>query len=94
MKRTESLAWGLIALVVAVVVGLTLAFSGSDTTSTQAVSSEDATTVDVDIQGMSFVPASVAVEPGTRLVLNITNSDTQQHDLKLGGEHSLSLIHI
>ena len=88
MKRTESLAWGLIALVVAVVVGLTLAFSGSDTTSTQAVSSEDATTVDVDIQGMSFVPASVAVEPGTRLVLNITNSDTQQHDLKLGGEHS------
>ena len=72
MKRTESLAWGLIALVVAVVVGLTLAFSGSDTTSTQAVSSEDATTVDVDIQGMSFVPASVAVEPGTRLVLNLS----------------------
>ena len=35
---------------------------------------------------MSFVPASVAVEPGTRLVLNITNSDTQQHDLKLGGK--------
>ncbi|MCG7279238.1 multicopper oxidase domain-containing protein [Corynebacterium imitans] len=86
MNRTESLAWGLIALVVALVVGLTLAFSPTD--SAQAPISEDAATFDIDIQGMSFVPDTIHVAPGTHVVLNITNSDTQQHDLKLGDGHT------
>ena len=86
MNRTESLAWGLIALVVTLVVGLTLAFIPNNTV--QAPISEDATTFDIDIQGMSFVPDTINVAPGTHVVLNITNSDTQQHDLKLGDGHT------
>ena len=66
----------------------------------------DATTIDVSVDGMAFVPNSVDVPAGTYLVVNFTNTGDQVHDLKIGGAETsrvepgksavldLSLIHI
>ncbi|MFG3496632.1 multicopper oxidase domain-containing protein [Streptomyces sp. NPDC047886] len=40
-------------------------------------------TVDVKLSGMRVIPDTVTVPAGTRLVLNVTNSDTMRHDLRV-----------
>ena len=45
----------------------------------------DATTIDVSVDGMAFVPNSVDIPAGTHLVVNFTNTGDQVHDLKIGG---------
>lgn len=38
----------------------------------------------MDIQDMRYVPDTVTVPRGSQLVIHLKNSDTKQHDLKLG----------
>jgi nitrite reductase (NO-forming) len=46
-------------------------------------------TVDVVADGMRFVPDQVEVDPGDRLVINLTNVDQRRHDLVLAnGAHT------
>ncbi|GLZ15736.1 multicopper oxidase [Actinomadura sp. NBRC 104425] len=40
-------------------------------------------TVNVTLQGMRVRPGTIEAAPGTRLVLRVTNVDTQEHDLRL-----------
>lgn len=40
-------------------------------------------TFEVDVQGMLFVPNRVEVPAGTELILEVTNSDSMQHDLQI-----------
>lgn len=40
--------------------------------------------VDVDVEGMHFIPDSVEVPAGKYLVIDLHNGDDQAHDLKVG----------
>lgn len=75
----------MIVVVLAAVVGVTLSWPSAQQ---QIVRGPNTLEFDVRIVGMSFVPNTIEVPSGTHLVLNITNEDSQQHDLKLGSGHS------
>ncbi|MDY5785401.1 cupredoxin domain-containing protein [Corynebacterium sp.] len=89
MQRTDSIAWGIVAVFLTAVVAVTLAFGSSDARSNAALpTGDDIVTAEVTIEGMHFVPNSVEVPAGKRLVLKVTNPDTQQHDLKIGSGYT------
>jgi nitrite reductase (NO-forming) len=78
---------GFTAVLVAVVAGI-----GMDPAAAGLASAAHATVpatgavvrVRVEIREMRYVPASVAVNPGDRLVVELTNADTTTHDLVIG----------
>lgn len=92
----EWASWVLVGLAIAAVVMLAvLASSGfgstgqattqASTSSGQAVTDGDTITQQVDIEGMLFTPNTVEIPAGSTLVLEITNNDSQNHDLALNG---------
>ncbi|MFC0315627.1 multicopper oxidase domain-containing protein [Gordonia phosphorivorans] len=82
---------GLQAVAAAAALGLVIsvatALGGSGTATIDAAGSVTPTghteTVQVDAVGMRFTPETITVTPGDRLVLTVTNKDTQVHDLVL-----------
>ena len=97
-KGIEWASWVLIGLAIAAVVMLavlgTTGVGPQGTASTSASASgaadpavaEDGTlTRQVSIEGMLFVPDSVEIPAGSTLVLEITNNDSQNHDLQING---------
>lgn len=95
-KDVEWASWVLVGLAIAAVVMLAvLASSGFGSTgqattqasasSGQAVTDGDTVTRQVSIEGMLFAPNTVEIPAGSTLVLEITNNDSQNHDLALNG---------
>ncbi len=97
-KGIEWASWVLIGLAIAAVVMLaalattgvgardTAAATASASGGTDAVVAEgDTVTREISIEGMLFVPNSVEIPAGTTLVLEITNNDSQNHDLQING---------
>ena len=88
-QTSDGLAWAIIAVFVALVVAFSaLSSTAGNDGSSAPLDTSGATTLDVDIHGMAFTPNRIDVPSGTRLILTITNSDDQQHDLKLGNEYT------
>jgi nitrite reductase (NO-forming) len=79
---------GLTALATAVVIGVgvdpgAVGFSGG-TAGQVATPTGQTVRVEVTIRDMRYVPASVQVRAGDRLVVVLTNADTTTHDLVIG----------
>lgn len=77
----------LTALVTAVVLGVAVdpaaaGFSGD--TAAAVTPTGRVVEVSIDIQGMRYVPSSVTIEAGDRLVVELTNSGETTHDLVIG----------
>ena len=85
--RTDGLAWTIIAvwLALTAVAAVTLGGRGD---AGPLPSGKGVLEVDVDIQDMRYVPDTVTVPRGSQLVIHLKNSDTKQHDLKLGSGYS------
>ena len=78
-------AWLIIILALVAVIGLAVMNSTVAQRGATSAAPADATTIDVSVDGMAFVPASVDIPAGTHLVVNFTNTGDQVHDLKIGG---------
>ena len=78
-------AWLIIILALVAVIGLAVMNSTAAQRGATSAAPADATTIDVSVDGMAFVPASVDIPAGTHLVVNFTNTGDQVHDLKIGG---------
>ena len=78
-------AWLIIILALVAVTGLAVMNSTAAQRGATSAAPADATTIDVSVDGMAFVPASVDIPAGTHLVVNFTNTGDQVHDLKIGG---------
>ena len=81
-------ALGLALIVLAVATGVAVdpaaAGAGSGaTTAADVQPTGQVTTVDVTAQGMRFEPSTITVPAGNRLVIRLTNTDTDVHDLVL-----------
>jgi nitrite reductase (NO-forming) len=60
-----------------------LAASGGPGPAVRTVDGTGTRTVDVTLSGMRIRPSVIEAAPGARLVLRVTNSDAQRHDLRL-----------
>lgn len=78
-------AWLIIILALVAVIGLAVMNSTAAQRGATSAAPADATTIDVSVDGMAFVPASVDITAGTHLVVSFTNTGDQVHDLKIGG---------
>ena len=78
-------AWLIIILAIVGVSALAVVNSTVGSRSGSSAAPADATTIDVSVDGMAFVPNSVDIPAGTHLVVNFTNTGDQVHDLKIGG---------
>ncbi|MEE2031949.1 multicopper oxidase domain-containing protein [Rhodococcus chondri] len=86
MQATAALAC--LALVAAVMSGLGGGSAGQQDASAGVAPTGDTTEVQVEAVGMRFTPETVTVAAGDRLVITVTNSDDQVHDLVLATGHS------
>ncbi|OFR66009.1 multicopper oxidase domain-containing protein [Corynebacterium sp. HMSC078H07] len=77
-------AWLIIILALVAVIGLAVMNSTAAQRGATSAAPADATTIDVSVDGMAFVPNSVDIPAGTHLVVNFTNTGDQVHDLKIG----------
>lgn len=85
-------AWLVIGLAIAAVVMLAVvstvtspsSHNVSDGTANDGAATGQDVSVDVTVDGMAFVPASVDVPKGARLKVKFTNTGDQVHDLKIG----------
>ncbi|WP_295803242.1 multicopper oxidase domain-containing protein [uncultured Corynebacterium sp.] len=77
-------AWLIIILALVAVIGLAVMNSTAAQRGATSAAPADATTIDVSVDGMAFVPNSVEIPAGTHLVVNFTNTGDQVHDLKIG----------
>ncbi|NLG46134.1 multicopper oxidase domain-containing protein [Gordonia sp. (in: high G+C Gram-positive bacteria)] len=75
-----SLAAGVAAVVVVAAIGVVVERWFSSTTD-RVVATGQTTTVEVTVRGMRFVPDRVEVPRGDRLVVELTNTGDQTHDL-------------
>lgn len=76
--------WHQVTAGVATLTALAVLLGGTATPPTPTASSTGhTTTVNVMIHDMSFVPASIQVPEGDRLVINVSNHGDQVHDLTL-----------
>ena len=82
-QTADRLAWAIIAVVLAVVIGASLTFGGTRT-GAALPTGDHVVEFEIDIQDMDFIPNTVEVPAGSELVLHITNSDNEQHDLRIG----------
>ncbi|WP_402371931.1 multicopper oxidase domain-containing protein [Isoptericola rhizosphaerae] len=80
-----SLAAAAAVLVLSATGGIALdpAAAGIGGTTASASASGETTTVDVVMDDMRFEPAVIEVPVGNRLVVNLTNGDTMDHDLTI-----------
>ena len=90
--RDVGVVMGLGAVMVAVVAGVAVnpAAVGSTTSAAGDVTpTGQATTVQVTIEGMRFTPGHISVPAGNRLVIELTNTGDDAHDLTLEtGQHT------
>lgn len=87
-QATGLAALGLALIVLAVATGVAVdpaaAGAGSGTAAADDVQpTGQVTTVDVTAQGMRFEPSTITVPAGNRLVIRLTNTDADVHDLVL-----------
>lgn len=87
--RTGLLTGGALGAVL-MVIALVVTFTGPGISGTRPTTVSGGTqTVQVTLAGMQVSPALIEVDPGTRLVLEVTNTDGMRHDLQLSsGEHT------
>ena len=80
--------------VLALAVGIVALVSRPDGTGTAAASSGAGTsqTVDVTLTEFAIDPAHIEVDPGTELIVNVTNDGTMAHDLKLDGTEGTDML--
>ncbi|QIK62503.1 multicopper oxidase domain-containing protein [Leucobacter viscericola] len=78
-------AIGVLALVVCGGVALDPASAGIGTfaANTRVTPTGQTTVAEVSVEGMRFVPATIEVPAGNELVINLTNTGTDTHDLTL-----------
>jgi len=80
----SGLALGAVMLVIALVATLTGGGVGTGGDEARAVVAAGGTqTVEVTLVGMTITPSVIEVPAGTRLVLQVTNTDAMRHDLAL-----------
>ncbi|MBI9114723.1 multicopper oxidase domain-containing protein [Sanguibacter suaedae] len=91
-RRTGAAALATASLVLAVAAGVALdpaaAGLGPAASDSTTVASGRTTTVRVEAHAMRFEPASITVPAGDRLVIEVTNVDTDVHDLTLDSGHT------
>ncbi len=79
--------------VLALAVGIIAIVTRPDSSSaTSATGGGGTQTVDVTLTEFSIEPATIAVDPGTELIVNVTNDGAMAHDLKLNGETGTELL--
>lgn len=88
----EILAIGCVAVVLAV-----LALVGTGTWSghndpSPATTATSGVPVAVSLNEFTISPATIAVSPGTHLVLTVRNAGQMSHDLKLDGQHGTGML--
>ena len=66
--------------------------SGGESSAGQVVATGATTTVQVETRDMRFYPSSIDVPAGNTLILEITNADTDVHDLALDTGHNSGRI--
>lgn len=84
LQATSALAC--LALVAAVMSGIGGDFGGQDA-SAGVTPTGNTTEIHIEAVGMRFTPDTITVPAGDRLVLTVTNSDDQVHDLVLATGH-------
>lgn len=77
------LALGAVMVVIALVVALTGGGVGAGAHARAVVGAGGTRTVQVTLAGMTITPSVIEVPAGTRLVLEVTNTDAMRHDLTL-----------
>jgi nitrite reductase (NO-forming) len=87
--RTAVAVTLVLTLVAVTVAALALYNSGGDNGSGAAGGTE---TVDVTMTEFSYEPSTIEVEPGTRVLVNLTNEGEMAHDLKVDGEVGSDLL--
>ncbi|MFD6856670.1 multicopper oxidase domain-containing protein [Rhodococcus sp. NPDC060090] len=85
LQATSALAC--LALVAAVTSGIGSGGIGGQDASAGVTPTGNTTEVHVEALGMRFTPETVTVQAGDRVVLTVTNSDDQVHDLVLATGH-------
>lgn len=90
--RLLTILLGLVMLLIAASVTI---FTGRESTRAQTtVVGAGTQTLAVQLVGMRITPSVIKVAPGTRLVLQVSNSDTVRHDLYIsGGPQTPLLVH-
>ena len=78
-----------LALAVGLLAVITRPDGSTDSTSSASAGPQ---TIDVTLTEFSIDPASVEVDPGTELIVNVTNGGTMAHDLKLNGEDGTDML--
>ncbi|MPV38676.1 multicopper oxidase domain-containing protein, partial [Georgenia subflava] len=80
-------AWGVGAVALAVVLGVAgdpaAAGLGASSASADAAATGETTTLQVQIEGMRFTPSVIEVPAGNQLVIELTNTGEDVHDLVL-----------
>lgn len=84
-RSTHIAAWSVVA---ALITGTASAATLLAPAQGELPTGDDVVHVDVDIEGMRFIPDRVEVPRGTKLVVNLTNSGDKEHDLKVGEGYS------
>ncbi|MEU8799587.1 multicopper oxidase domain-containing protein [Spirillospora sp. NPDC048819] len=84
-RRPSPVVAGIAAgvLLSALAVGVAVGGATSPSTSPSTVAASGTRTVDVTLADMRIRPGTIEAEPGTRLVLRVTNEDAMRHDLRL-----------
>ncbi|WP_052843259.1 multicopper oxidase domain-containing protein [Corynebacterium epidermidicanis] len=76
--------WGQVTAGVALLCALALVFGGNTApapVSTPVAATGETTRIDLTMHNMHFMPSSVTVPAGNRLIITVHNNDTQIHDL-------------
>ncbi|MEZ5254622.1 MAG: multicopper oxidase domain-containing protein [Microthrixaceae bacterium] len=58
----------------------------------ESVSSAEPLTIDVSLTEMKITPASVELQPGQALIVNVTNDGTMPHDWKVDGTNGTAML--
>ncbi|MCK6211813.1 multicopper oxidase domain-containing protein [Georgenia sp. EYE_87] len=87
VRRRLGGAWGVGAVAIAVVLGVAgdpaAAGLGAGSAAGEVAATGGTTTVQVSVEGMRFTPSVVEVPAGDELVIELTNTGTDVHDLVL-----------
>ncbi|QDC26744.1 copper oxidase [Georgenia yuyongxinii] len=87
VRRRLGGAWGVGAVALAVVLGVAgdpaAAGLGASSASADVAATGETTTVQVQVEGMRFTPDVIEVPAGNELIIELTNTGTDVHDLVL-----------
>lgn len=84
---------GIAALIGAAVDPSAVGIGSKQTADAPVAPTGETVTVDVSAEGMAFHPSSIDINAGDRVVINLTNNDSEQtHDLRVAGVSSDRLL--